>query len=202
MSSSATKFGVPAYRLILPQGWEELPADREGVGELIKRTSAVLRAGHRPDLDVEMRNLLESSAKKMQAARAFAIYLQTETADSDAFPMPMSITASVVEGQLGGTLDRQVGALFRENGAQFLRDDQTVVRWEVEVAGKGDLRGASSKVLDYLIPIPGSGRRRALQFTTSIPLPANPDAEDEQVAAALVDLSDLVISTFEWDPID
>ncbi|ANJ27895.1 hypothetical protein [Agromyces aureus] len=201
MSSLELRSDLPAYRLILPQGWEALPADRHGVGELIRRTSAVLKAAHRPDLDVEMRNLLEFSLKKMQTARAFAIYLQTQVDGDEAMPMPMSITASVVEGQLGGTLDRQVGALFREQGAAFLRDDQTIVRWEADVAGRGELRGTTSKVQSYLIPVPGSGRRRAVQFTTTIPLPANPDREDEQVAEALGELSDLVISTFEWEAV-
>jgi hypothetical protein len=197
VTDDTTARPVPPFRLILPEGWEELPADRTGVDALIRRTSAVFASQHRPDLDSEMRRLLELALRRMRQAKAFAIYLQT-TAQAD--PMPMSITASVAEGQLGGTLDRQVAALFREQGAQFLTDDQSIVRWLAEVTGRREVAGASSRVIDYLIPIPGTGRRRALQFTTTIALPQDPDAEDLEIVEALTELSDVMISTFDWEP--
>lgn len=192
---SDTAPAVPPYRLLLPAGWEELPADRAGVDALIARTSAVFRANQRPELDAQMRTLLERAYRGMQASRAVAIYLQTE---AEEMPVPMSITASVVEGQLGGTLDRQVTALFRENGAEFLDDDRKIVRWEMAVGRRRQAEGIAAHVVDYLIPIPGSDRRRALQFTSTIPLPSSPDQGDELIVTRLVQLSDLVVSTFTW----
>lgn len=187
---------VPAYRLLLPEGWEELPADRAGVEELIRRTSDVFRSQHRPDLDAQMRTLLEVAYRKMQQARVFALYLQTSARD---VPLPMSITASVVSGQLGGTLDRQVSKLFRENGAQFLTDDRSILRWEAAVGPRAEANGAAAHVVDYLIPIPGTERRSALQFTTTIPLPADHGPELRPLIDGLTQLSDLLISTFTWE---
>lgn len=187
---------VPPYRLIVPDGWEELPADRAGVDALIRRSSAVLRAQHRPDLDAGLRSMLEAAYRKMKQGRAFAIYLQTS---ANEMPVPMSITASVVSGQFGGTLDRQVASLFRERNAQFLRDDRTIVRWETAVDVKAGPEAGRAHSVDYLIPVPGRERRDALQFTTVIPLPGDVgDVGD--VVSALVELSDLVISTFTWKP--
>ncbi|MCC2033608.1 hypothetical protein [Microbacterium allomyrinae] len=189
-----TPDGVPPFRLILPDGWEELPADRSGTDALIRRSSAVLRAQHRPDLDAQLRTMLEVAYRKMKQGRAFAVYVQTS---AEQMPLPMSITASVVSGQLGGTLDRQVAGLIRDRGAGFLRDDRTIIRWETPADVKAGAEAGRAQVVDYLIPIPGSRRRDALQFTTVIPVPANDVTE---VVSALVDLSDLMVSTFTWKP--
>ena len=187
---------VPEYRLLLPDGWEELPADRTGVEELIRRTSAVFKAQHRPELDAEMRTLLERAYRRMKQANAFALYLQTSASD---VPLPFSIVASVVTGQLGGTLDRQVARLFRENGAEFLTDDRSIVRWEASVAGTKEVEGTAAHVIDYLIPVPGTERRTALQFTTTIPVPAASGVDLQPVVEGLTHLSDLLISTFTWE---
>jgi hypothetical protein len=187
---------VPDYRLLLPEGWERLPADRAGVEELIRRTSAVFRAQHRPELDAQMRTMLEMAYRKMVQAKAFALYLQTAAVET---PLPMSIVASVVEGQLGGTLDRQVAQLFRDKGAEFLTDDRSILRWEADVAPREEVEGTAAHVIDYLIPVPGTQRRRALQLTTTIPVPTGVDIDVRPVVEGLVHLSDLLISTFTWE---
>lgn len=187
---------VPDYRLLLPDGWEQLPADRAGVEELIRRTSAVFRAQHRPELDAQMRTMLEVAHRKMVQANAFALYLQTAAVET---PLPMSIVASVVEGQLGGTLDRQVAQLFRDKGAEFLTDDRSILRWEADVAPRKEVEGTAAHVIDYLIPVPGTQRRRALQLTTTIPVPTGVDIDVRPVVEGLVHLSDLLISTFTWE---
>lgn len=189
---------VPPYRLLLPDGWEEIPADRAGVDELIRRTSSVFRAQHRPELDAEMRTLLEIAYRKMQQANAFALYLQTASPTDS--PLPISIVASVTEGQFGGTLDRQAAQLRRDHAAEFLTDDRSIVRWEAPVSPRKEVEGAAAHVVDYLIPIPGSGRRKALQFTTTIPVPTGVDVDVRPVVEGLVHLSDLLISTFTWEP--
>lgn len=187
---------VPDYRLLLPDGWEQLPADRAGVEELIRRTSAVFREQHRPELEAQMRTMLEVAYRKMLQAKAFALYVQTAAVET---PLPMSVVASVVEGQLGGTLDRQVAQLFRDKGAEFLTDDRSILRWEADVAARKEVEGAAAHVIDYLIPVPGTERRRALQFTTTIPVPTGVDVDVRPVVEGLVHLSDLLISTFTWE---
>ena len=49
-------FPVPPFRLMLPAGWEEVPADEAAVRALAERSSDVFRSAHRPDLDAQFRN--------------------------------------------------------------------------------------------------------------------------------------------------
>lgn len=190
---------VPPFRLLLPAGWEELPADRDSVRLLIERSSAVFASQHRPDLDVEFRRLMETALRKMQQGRVFALYLQTSVPAERV--LPLSITAAVADGQLGGTLDRQVAALFTEHGAEFLTDDRTIVRWQADASSGGELAGTRARVINYLIPVPGAGRRTALQFTTTIPYPTE---QDDGFRDAFIEelclLSDTIVSTFAWEP--
>ena len=189
---------VPPYRLMLPTGWVQRPADRESIRLLIERTSDVFRSQHRPDLDSQMRGILEQAYRKMQQGRVFALYLQEDVAPEDV--LPMSITAALIDGQLGGTLDRQVAGLFRDRDADFLGEDRQIVRWQADTVNDGEFAGSTARVVNYLIPVPGTGRRTALAFTTTIPAPAARDAEDDEFIDHLTMLSDTVLSTFAWEP--
>ena len=189
---------VPPFRLMLPVGWEELPADESAVRALAERSSEVFRSAHRPDLDVQFRRLLQTAARKMARGRVFALYLQTEVPEERI--LPISITAAVADGQLGGTLDRQVTDLFRERGAEFLRDDHAIVRWQADTTAGGELEGTAARVLNYLIAVPGTGRRTALLFTTTIPHPTeDDDGFRDQFIDELCLLSDTIVSTFAWE---
>lgn len=191
-------FPVPPFRLMLPAGWEEVAAGEDAIRSLVERSSDVFRSEHRPDLDVEFRRLLHTAARKMRQGRIFAVYLQTDVPEEQV--LPLSMTAAVADGQLGGTLDRQVTGLFREHGAEFLRDDQAIVRWQADTSPGGDLAGAAARVLNYLIAVPGTGRRTALLFTTTIPYPtAEDDGFRDQFVDELCLLSDIIVSTFAWE---
>jgi hypothetical protein len=189
---------VPPFRLILPAGWEEHPADRDSVTRLIKQGREIFRSQHRPDLDSEFSQLMGLSLNKMKQGGVFALYLQ-ESVPPDEI-LPLSLTAAVANGQLGGTLDRQVTALFREQKAEFLTDDRAIVRWRTDVVHTGTFSGASSRTLSYLVAIPGTDRRSAILFTTTIPYRTGDDAESEQLVDDITLLSDTIISTFAWEP--
>lgn len=195
--ASTTTFPVPPYRLLLPAGWQEIPADDAAVHALVERSGEIFRSQHRPDLDAQFRRLMHTAARKMKQGRVFALYLQTEVPEERI--LPLSITAAVTDGQLGGTLDRQVSALFRERGAEFLTDDRSIVRWEADTTAGGELEGTGARVLNYLIAVPGSGRRTALMFTTTIPYPTEEDdGFRDQFIDELCLLSDTIVSTFAW----
>lgn len=194
-------YPVPPFQLMLPAGWEELPADESAVRLLVERSGAVFKSQHRPDLDAEFRRLMRTAAQKLKQGRVFALYLQTDVPAERV--LPLSMTAAVADGQLGGTLDRQVTDLFREHGAEFLRDDHGIVRWQADTRPRGELEGTAARVLNYLIAVPGTGRRRALVFTTTIPYPTE---EDDGFRDEFVDelclLSDTIVSTFTWQAVD
>ena len=190
---------VPPFRLILPAGWEERPADRESVTLLIERARTVFRSQHRPDLDSEFSQLMGLSLHKMKQGGVFALYLQASVPADEVLPMAM--TAALARGQLGGTLDRQVSSLFRDQKAEFLTDDRAIVRWQSDVVHDGKLLGSSSRNLNYLVAVPGTERRSAVQFTTTIPFPTGEDADDRELVDDITLLSDTIISTFAWEPV-
>ncbi len=187
---------VPPYRMLLPAGWSKHPADRASLAKLTDQARSVFRAQHRPDLDSEFTRLMEGAARRMKRAGVVAIYLQTSTPEDEI--LPMSLTASIVRGPLGGSLDRQVTALFRDRGAVFLTDDRRIIRWRADVDQPGELAGTSTRLLDYLVPIPGTNRREALQLTTTLPYPTGDDTVTEFLDQLTL-LSDTVVSTFEWE---
>lgn len=187
---------IPPYRILLPEGWEELAADRSGIEALMTRTSRVFREQHRPDLDAQMRTLLELAYRKLRSAGAHKIYLHTS---AEHMPLPMSIVATVMTEEDGGTLDRQVTSLFQHHGAAFLRDDRTIVRWEKRLDPQRNVDDATSTIVDYLVPVPETGRKRALQLTTTIIHPEQLTEEDEAVIDQLKYLSDVLVSTFMWE---
>ena len=77
------------------------------------------------------------------------------------------------------------------------------MRWQADTRPRGDLEGTAARVLNYLIAVPGTGRRRALVFTTTIPYPTE---EDDGFRDEFVDelclLSDTIVSTFAWQAVD
>ena len=189
---------VPPFRMILPDGWKEHPADRETVTRLVNQSREIFRSQHRPDLDSEFSQLMGLSVHKMKQGGVFALYLQ-ESVPSDQI-LPLSLTAAVAQGQLGGTLDRQVTSLFRDHKAEFLTDDRAIVRWRTDATHTGTLAGASARILSYLVAIPGTERRSAILFTTTIPYLTGDDSENEQLIDEITLLSDTIISTFAWEP--
>lgn len=66
----------------------------------------------------------------MARSKVFALYRQ-EDVDAEEL-LPMSITASVVDGEDGRNLDAWITDAFRTRGASFLEDARHVVRWEGE----------------------------------------------------------------------
>ncbi|MWB98194.1 hypothetical protein [Agromyces seonyuensis] len=198
---TASPNDVPDFQLVLPDGWTRIRPDLAGEQEAIKRASAALRRYARPDLDFEFRLLLKSAFRRLEESRAVALFVPTDLPGDSV--LPMSITASVLVDPAGGTLDAAVSDLFR-GGATMLGDDTSVVRWERSVRGSAELQGADVDQLNYLIPIPGSGRRRGLLFSTSILLDpeassaSDADADGVDAVAGMRLLSDAIIATFAW----
>lgn len=196
MSVRETIREVPPFHILLPAGWTEHPADRDSIARLTEQSRAVFKSQHRPDLDSEFTRMMGLANRRMKQAGVFAIYLQTSVPEDDL--LPMSMTASIVRGRLGGSLDRQVSSLIRENGAGFLTDDHRILRWAADTVQTGDLEGIATRLIDYLIAVPGMERREAVQFTTTLPYPVGDESAAELVQQMEL-LSDTIVSTFVWE---
>lgn len=194
------RFGIPAFRFVLPPGWvEHAPTNAAQEGD-VAHASELFKRANRPDLDAEFRTLMAQANQAMARTKVFAIYRQQDVGLDEL--MPMSITASALSGVDGASLDAWVSEAFRSKGAQFLDEDSPhIVRWRSEPAvpaGARRIEGVGARTLTYVIPVPGTQRRKALVFTTTIVIPDDGGLREE-VVDSLEILSDAMISTFVWE---
>ena len=186
---------IPPFRMLLPRGWEEYAVTNETAEALARRASERMRPLGRPDLDAQLSSQLHRSFKRMQAAGSVIVYLPTNVAEEAL--VPMSMVASVVRGDNGGSLDPYVANLFRTKGGEFFDTLKSTVRWTKATRGTDDLAGTASLMVNYVIAVPDSGRRRAVLLTSTITHSAHEPLEDE-VLQHCVALSDAMVATFAW----
>src|SRR5699024_423120 len=152
----------------------------------------------RPDLYAGVKSMLEKSHEIMRQEKVVAYYVPSEDR-ADTLWIPGSISATIRQPPPGRTLDEMIRELIISKGATPLFGDKRFVRVErdqrVQVPG-GPVARTS---LMYVTPVPGSKRRRALQFTASFARPVEVDAEDEKVIA-MKTAFDVCISTLRWYP--
>ena len=195
VASGRPSSDIPGYRLLFPPGWAEYGVDEGAERDLLVRTRAKIKPLGRPDLDFSITASIKSAFRQLRSRDAFALYLPSEVSE-DAI-LPMSITASRLVDPLGGPLDGQITAVFRDHGGEFLGDDRNIVRWRRVHRSLEGLPGLSDQQVNYAIPVMGTGRRMALLLSTSIIQdPAGSISEDS--IEMMVALSDSIVGTFTW----
>ncbi|QTX05503.1 hypothetical protein [Agromyces archimandritae] len=184
---------APPFVLLLPSGWVSVPATKEAFAELMARAGRVFRAQHRPDLDAQLRGLVERSAEELLRRDAVRlIYQQDVPAD---LMIPMSITVFRVTEPSGAPLDGRVRALVQGRGAKPLDGAGVIMRWTSEHTHEAEGGRVSTRSFDYLVPIPETGRRQALMFNAVVPIEAG---EDPASTATLELFADALMTTFRW----
>lgn len=194
-AAPTTTTDVPAFHLVLPPGWRDTPATREGLASVRAEVSAAMKAAHRPDLDLQMRSLLAQAADRLDRAEPLRMYLQSGLPPERR--LPLSLSVGRVRSTQERSLDSEIVGLVREHGAAPLDRSAHVMRWirhgSVEVPG-GSVR---TRTINYLIAVPGTERRQALLFTAVIPIAAGPTLDDEMVDRLTL-LADAIVATFQW----
>lgn len=185
----------PPFRMLLPPSWEEHVVSDRTAEQLSRRASDVMRQSSRPDLDAQLANSIRRAFSAMQKVGSKIVYLPIAKAGESV--LPMSTVASVVRGENGGSLDPYVTVLFRDKGAGFFDTLKSTVRWEQIARGTGELAGATSHMVNYVIAVPDSGRRLAVLFTTTV-MSGDQEPIDDQFLDECIALSDAMISTFAW----
>lgn len=194
------RFGIPAFRLILPAGWATHLPTNAAQQEDVRKASAIFMQAGRPDLDAEFRTMMAQANQGMRRTKVFAIYRQQDVPMEEL--LPLSITASALDAPDGENLDAWVTEAFRIRGAVFLDEHlQHIVRWSAETkrpAGAPAIDGVGGRTVTYIIPVPGTLRRKALVFTSTIVIPDG-DVIPADVLDGIELLSDAMISTFAWE---
>ena len=192
------------YTLVLPPGWERIPA-RQGTDDAIK---ALLDAKFRelpPDLPrdqlapyrAEIEGKLRRAAAQARKNGAVELYLPVELRGG--LPVPASFVVS--EGSIPAAgidePEQVVSYLVSEgtDGAAVTVDGVKGARTE-QCAGPDPGQGIEygSRRVDYAVPVPGdAGRWLLVAFST-----LGAGDPDDQVARMLVQLFDAIMSTFRW----
>ena len=187
---------VPEFEIKLLPGWERhrgSDADKTQLDDRIKRRFMDL---HRPDLYATVRSMIDESYDKMKQEGVLAFFAATG-ADEGKVVIPGSIVVSERRSAPGESLDTTIKALMRDFGAAPLFGDVRFMRYEREKTVTMQDATIAQTSLVYLTPIPGSGRKRALQFVASFGRPVEMSADDDKVKAWKFAF-DSCISTLRW----
>jgi hypothetical protein len=188
----------PGYRILIPAGWEEYRPTEETERDFIKRADAPLRSQNRPDLSGQFRSMLRNAFASMRRNEVEVFYLKLPERE-DEIPLPLSITVSRRVAASGTTLDTEVAALIRSQGAQGLNEDKTVLRWVSESTQSMGMEKVGTTTISYITPVPGTGRRQALHFAAVIPHPIGMEQEGTLLGEYIY-MADVIMSTFAWEP--
>ena len=196
--------GPAGYTLVLPPGWERIPA-RQGADDAIR---AILDAKFKelpPDLPrdklapyrAEIEGKLRKAAAQARKNGAIDLYLPVQLRNG--LPVPASFVVSEGAIPTAGVAepDQIVGALVAESadGTPVTVDGVSGARSE-RSAGPDPDQGIEygSRRVDYMVPVPGeTGRWLLFAFST-----LGAGDPGDQVARMLVQLFDAMMSTFRW----
>jgi len=199
MNSLRESLGVvpdPDFEMDLPPGWSRRAVDDETFDAMISGLKRRLMQQHKPDVFTEVRRMLKKSFDDMRQAGGFAFFVATEQ-DPATLWMPASMVASIRRAEPGSSLDDLARNLIVNRGATPLMDDARTLRYEQEKNIQLGGESVLSRSVTYLIPIPGTKRRRALQLDAGFGTPLTMPANDPYVLATKF-LFDSCVSTLRW----
>ncbi len=184
------------FAMLLPPGWEAHDLSEEDVAAVMQRASLRLAHAHRPDLLATLREYVRRAASALVSQNAVAYAFAGEASPTWALGSA-SLIATVRSSSDQLPLDAVVRNAISNHGAVPLGDTLSVVRWverrPVELEGEE----LDSTMINYLIPVPGTRRSRALQWTVTVPH-ARDLPENDRRLATWVALFDGHIATFQW----
>jgi len=186
----------PDFTMVLPPGWERREVTEDEKHRMTQAMRSRLMGVHRPDLYARMRVLMDDAFAQLAAVSAVAVFLPS---GESALALPASLTAGILRPQPGRGLDELVREAVARDGATPLLGDKRFMRAERESSRSLDGESATVTTVVYLTPIPGSGRRRALQLTLVIVRPPDAPPDDPPMVQMRM-LFDLCVSTLTWMP--
>ncbi|GGR60128.1 hypothetical protein J2S40_004364 [Nocardioides luteus] len=201
MNSLRESLGVmpdPDFDMKLPPGWSRREVDDQTFDTMVSGLKRRLMQEHRPELYAETRRMLKRSFDDMRQNGAFAFFVATDQ-DPSTLWMPASMVASIRRPEPGSSLDDLARNLIVNYGATPLMGDVRTLRYEQEKHIKLGADSIVSRTVTYLIPVPGTKRRRALQIVAGLSTPLEMSGEDPYVVSTKF-LFDSCVSTVTWQP--
>ena len=187
---------LPQFRMLLPLGWQSYDLSAQTERELVGAARTRLTQGGRADLAAALSAQVGDALRSLRGQSAFAFALAGEAA-----PSWVLGAASLVGLRRSGTpelpLDAVVEDAVRNRGGVAVGEGHRMVRWTERRPVTLDGVAAVSFLINYLIPIPGTRRTQAVQWTASVAHEADM-AEDDPVLVAWVALFDHHVASFTW----
>ncbi|QIK76588.1 protein TPRXL [Nocardioides piscis] len=187
---------VPDFEMTLPPGWTRQAVDETTLDGMLGALRKRLMEAHKPQAYAELQPLVKQSFEAMRRQGAFAFFSPTEPDDSTVW-LPASIIASERRAEAGQNLDDLARTLIREEGATPLAGDKRTLRFERERPVRVGSQTVISHSIIYLTPIPGTGRRRALQLVAGFGRVPE-DASDDPFLMKTKYLFDSCVATLRW----
>ena len=188
----------PDFDMELPPGWSRQPVTTEVLETLTAGIKKRLMEAHKPDIYAQLKVMLQESFEIMRRDGAFAFFSATSQEPGTLW-IPASIVASVRKAEAGQTLDDLARDLIRNQGATPLLGDRRTLRFETERTVRMGTETIINHSLIYLTPIPGAGRRRALQLVAGFGRTPGTPADAPAIQAQRF-LMDSCVSTVRWRP--
>lgn len=189
---------MPDFEMTLPAGWTRKPVDEATMEGMLAGMRRRLMEAHQPQAYAELRPMVKQSFQAMQREGAFAFFSPTEPDDSTVW-LPASIIASERRAEPGRNLDDLASALIREEGATALAGDKRTLRFERERTTRLGTQTMINHSIVYLTPIPGTGRRRALQLVAGFGRTPEQPSDHPHVLQTKY-LFDSCVATLRWRP--
>lgn len=190
----------PEFELSLPTGWERHDASPESQALIVQRLRRrLMRAGGVDAMRAfsALRDMLGQSMDDMRREGVVGIFAQSAADASTPFPVPASIVAKIRSAPSAEAMDGYVKQLIVDEGAAALGRNRALLRVERErVHAEGDARAVLSSTL-YVTPVPGTGRRRALELYAGYARPTDIPRDDEQIQFVHA-VFDLMAGSLRW----
>ena len=189
---------LPDFGMLLPSGWKAHDVSEKTERALLAQARQRTMAAHRPELQGMLEANTSAALAAARAQGAMAMIMPGPDTEGVLFA-PASMLVSVREATNEYTLDDIVVDVVRNRGGQPLDENKRFVRWieQRKVPLGGETVGAYSVV--YLTPVPGTKRRKALQFTLSIAHTDEVETSSDELLAGWVALVDAHVGTFRWE---
>nr|WP_274637711.1 hypothetical protein [Microbacterium bovistercoris] len=184
---------APTMRMLVPGGWEVIPLEGEGYERFAQRFRTTVKRAGRPDVDAYVTSMLKRWIGDLRERGGLYAILPLDLPDQRT--LPMSLTVSLVGDDAEHSLEDWVTAKIRQGTTEFLDDGRTVLAWQTRTAGRDEMAGTVSCQYSYLIPVPGTSRRKAVMLAgTHLVEATDPeDAPHREAANALFDAMALAL---------
>lgn len=187
---------APDFEIELPPGWSRREVTPETLVDFTSSIKHNLMRAHQPQKYATMERLLRDAFDGMRQAGAFAFFAPIDPPE-DAPMMSASILARIRRSQDGQSLDALARTLIRSHSATPLMGDARTLRYEEEKQVRIETETFVNHSITYLTPVPGAGRRRALELVASLVRPiATP--KDAPRFVAQINLMDLCAASLRW----